>query len=342
MRWDDPLTRWDEFVWDSPDVPVPPLPTQPKKLNRRTMASNPTPDNPDILRALADRMADGCHLHEVTLNIKQNTEATMRAAITGLADAETLVGLKKQAVAQKYALLQAADEAGIQTITACQLRLKQKLGQRWSADWEPTGFPDQSTGVPRQQDPRFTLLQALKNYFTAVPANESAEMGATAADCDAAWTALSNARQAVANAESAQTTAFSTRTTATDTLRKRVRGLIDELTILLAADDPRWEDFGLTIPAHPVAPEPVASVSAAPLGGGRLDVTYDYATRATRYKVQALVVGVDEDWQPGKTAKDLEVILPGFTAGQQVKVRVLAANDAGDAPPSPEVTAVVT
>jgi hypothetical protein len=306
------------------------------------MASNPTPDNPDILRALGDRMADGCHLHEVAIGIKQNTEAVMRAAITGLADAETQAGLKKQAVAQKYDLLQAADEAGIATITACQLRLKQKLGQRWSADWEPTGFPDQSTGLPRQQDARFTLLQALKNYFTVVPANESADMGATAAACDAAWAALSTARQAVANAESAQTLAFTARTAATDTLRKRVRGLIDELTLLLAPDDAKWEDFGLSIPANPAAPEQVASVSASALGNGRLEVSYAYATRAVRFRIEVFIVGVDTDWHPGKTVKDLEAILPGFTAGQVVKVRVIAANDGGDASPSPEAQATVT
>jgi len=341
-NWDQ--GSWDSGFWDQPSSP-PIFPTAPKPkrtTNRRTMASNPTPDNADVLRALADRMADGCHTHEATIGILQNTEAAIRAAITALSGAETTAGFKKTELANAYTALETADEAGTACINNCKLRLRQVLGERWNSGWEPTGFPDQSTGVPNTQDKRFTLLDALKNYFTAVPTSENAGMGATAALCDAAWIALSNARQTVGNCEAAQTTAFEARATATDALRKRVRGLINELETLIATDDPRWEAFGLNIPANPTAPESVASVSAAPLGGGRVEVSYAYATRATRYKIESFVVGVDTEWQSKASAKDLEVILKGYTAGQQVKLRVIATNDGGDASPSPEATVTVT
>jgi hypothetical protein len=306
------------------------------------MASNPTPDNADVLRALADRMADGCHTHEATIGILQNTEATLRAAITALSNAETTAGFKKTELANAYTALEAADEAGITCINNCKLRLRQVLGERWNPGWEPTGFPDQSTGVPNTQDKRFTLLDALKNYFTAVPASENAGMGATAALCEAAWTALSNARQTVSNCEAAQTVAFDARSAATDALRKRVRGLINELETLIASDDSRWEAFGLNIPANPSAPEPVASVTAAALGNGRVEVNWPYATRATRYRVETFITGVDTEWQNKASAKDLEVILKGFTAAQVVKIRIIAFNDGGDAAPSPETQVTVT
>ncbi len=305
------------------------------------MSSNATPDNNDILRALADRIADGCHTHEGPIGIKQNTEAVIRAAITGLAQSELQVGLKKSALSDAFAALAVANAAGETVLTNCKLRLAQKLGQRWSAAWEPTGFPGQSTAVPTTMDPRFTLLDSLKDYFTAVPANESVDMGATAAICLAAWTTLSNARQAVANSESAQTTAFANRTTAEGALRKRVRGLINELEGLISDDDARWEDFGLNIPANPSAPESVASVTLAPASANRLEVTWPYAVRATRYIIEIFVVGVDTDWRTGANSKDLTVILKGFTAGQTVKVRVVAANDGGNAAPCPEAQAVI-
>jgi hypothetical protein len=38
-------------------------------------------------------MADGCFLHEATIGILQNTEATVRAAISALSNAETQTGL---------------------------------------------------------------------------------------------------------------------------------------------------------------------------------------------------------------------------------------------------------
>lgn len=342
------MPNWDSGTWDSGswDESTPPIfPTAPKtkrKTNRRTMASNPTPDNPDVLRALADLMADGCHTHEAAIGILQNTEAAIRAAITALSNAETQAGVKKNAVSAAYATLLAADEAGTTTINNCKLRLKQVLGERWSPAWEPTGFPDQSTGVPNTQDKRFTLLDALKNYFTLVPASENAGMGATAIACTAAWTTFSDARQGVSDAESAQTTAFATRTAATDALRKRVRGLINELETLIADDDPRWEAFGLNIPAHPSAPEPVTSLTAAALGNGRIEISYPYATRATRYRIETWIISVDTEWQNKASAKDLEVILKNFTAAQVVKVRVIATNDGGEAAPSPEAQVTVT
>ena len=339
--WDDLLTVWDEFFWDAPDAPVLP-PFQRKKTNRRTMSSNPTPDNNDVLRALADRIADGCHTYEVAIGIKQNNEAAIRAAIAALTTAELQVGLKKQAVDAASTALQAADDAGAETLTNSKLRLAQKLGQRWSAAWEPTGFPNQSTAVPGSADARFTLLGDLKEYFTAVPANASAEMGATAATCGATWTALSNARQAEADADSAQTVAFNNRAGAVDGLRRRVRGLINELGDLTTDDDPRWEAFGLNIPANPSAPEPVASVTAAALGNGRIEAGWPYATRAVRYRVETFIMAVDTEWQNKGSFKDLETILKGFTAAQIVKVRVIAGNDGGDAAPSPEAQVVVT
>ncbi len=339
--WDDPATTWDDFFWDAPDAPVLP-PFKHKRTNRRTMSSNPTPDNNDILRALADRIADGCHTHEVAIGIKQNTEAAIRAPIGALTSAELQVGLRKQAVDAAYNALQAADDAGATRLTNCKLRLAQKLGQRWSAAWEPTGFPGQSTAVPQTMDPRFTLLGDLKAYFTAVPANESVDMGATAALCDAAWTALSNARQAVADAESGQTTAMNVRRDAVDLLRKRVRGLINELGDLIADDDPRWEAFGLNIPANPSAPDPVTSVTVAALGNGRIEMSWAYATRALRFRVETFITAVDTEWQAKGSFKDLEAILKGFTAAQVVKVRVIAGNDGGDAAPSPEASVTVT
>ena len=306
------------------------------------MASNPTPDNPDILRAVADRIADGCRTHEATIGILHNTEAAMRAAIAALSNAETQLGLKKTAVGLAYDALQAQDDAGYTCINNCKLRLRQVLGERWSITWEPTGFPGNSTAVPEKAELRFTLLDALKNYFTAVPASENVGMGATAALCEAAWTAISDARLVVANAESAQTTAFAARAAATDALRKRVRGLISELESLIPDDDARWEAFGLNIPANPSSPEAVANVTAAALGNGRIEISYSYATRATRYRIETWIVGVNTEWQNKASAKDLEVILKNFTAAQVVKARVIATNDGGDAAPSPEAQVTVT
>jgi len=47
------------------------------------------------------------------------------------------------------------------------------------------------------------------------------------------------------------------------------------------------------------------------------------------------VVGVDTDFVARDAVHDLTVNLTGFTTGQTVKVQIVAANDAGEALPSP-------
>ncbi len=306
------------------------------------MASNPTPHNPDVLRALADRMADGCATYEGAIGILQNTEAAMRAAITALSTTETQLGFKKTELSAANAALEAADEAGITCINNCKLRLKQLLGERWSTAWEPTGFPDQSTKLPTTQDKRFTLLDALKNYFTTMPASESADMGATAALCTAAWTAMSDARQGVADATDAQATALGARDDAVRALRKRVRGLISELETLIADDDTRWEAFGLNIPAHPAAPEGIATLTLTTPAAGKIHAEWGYATRMTGTRLLTKRLGLDDDFVNSGTADGLEKTLTGFTAGQSVEVKAVPYNDGGDGPASPVQSIVVT
>lgn len=305
------------------------------------MAANPTPDNNDILRALADRLADGCHKHETALGIKQNTEARVRADIATLLEAGTQVGLKKGALDDANVAIEIADSAAVTLLTACKGVLRLKLGERWNSKWEATGFPDQSTAVPNTQDARFALLQALKNYFTHMPASENADFGVTAAACDAAWIVYSDAREQLAGADSAMTTAFENRTLGENALRSRVRGLINELEQLLADDDARWEDFGLNIPANPTAPEAVASVTLEAMTNHRIGVAWPYAVRATRYGIDLKIVGVDDDFARKTSVKDLETILKGLTAGQVVRIRIVAGNDGGEASPSPEAEVMV-
>lgn len=213
------------------------------------MAANPCPRHAGKLRSFADRLIDGLHLHEEAIGIKRNTEAAMREIVATAAQAELQAGQALTTRAAAYKALDAADVAGRATLRDCKLRLAQKIGQRWSAPWEATGFPDRSTAVPRTMDPRYVLLGSLKLYFTATPAHESAEHGATAAQCEAAWKVIHDARLAANLAESAMTTAFRARRAAIKALRKRCRSLVVELWVLLPSDDPRYPSFGLKIPA---------------------------------------------------------------------------------------------
>lgn len=306
------------------------------------MAANPTPDDDDVLKALAEDLADGCHTHEVAIGIKQNTEAVIRAAITSLnamklarGQAETLVGTQSAAHI-------AADDAGTLVLKNCRLRLVKVLGSQFNSLWMTAGWPNGTTAIPTTQDARFSLLDSLNIYFTATPASESTDMEATAAICGAAHTAISDARSALNNAETALSGAKGNEKAAVRTLRKRVRGLIDELGTLLADDDARYTDFGLNVPANPVAPEAIATLTLTTPGSGKIHAAWPYSTRMGGTRLMKKILGVDDDFSSVGTTDGLEKTLTGFTPGVTVEIQAIAYNDGGDAPPSPTQSVVVT
>ncbi len=306
------------------------------------MAANPTPEDDDVLKALAEDLADGCDLHEVAIGIKQNTEAVIRAAITQYEAMKLARGQAEQLLELKVAAHQAADAAGATVLKNCRLRLVKLFGGQFNNQWLTAGWPNNTTAIPTTQDGRFSLLGGLKTYFTATPASESVDMEATAAICTAAHTAISNARNEMNTSDTALGAAKENEKSAVRTLRKRVRGLIDELGTIIADDDPRYGDFGLNIPALPVAPEPITSLTATPVAGSKVHLQWTYSTRMAGTRLQKKVIGVDDDFVSAGTADGLEKTLAGFTTGQSVVFRAFAYNDGGDASPSPEATVTVT
>lgn len=73
------------------------------------MAANPTPNDDAVLKAPAEDMSDGCHDHEATISIKQNTEAAIRATIIAFDTAKMGRGTAEQLLSQRFDVPQAAN-----------------------------------------------------------------------------------------------------------------------------------------------------------------------------------------------------------------------------------------
>ncbi|MCX7010311.1 MAG: hypothetical protein NTY53_24250 [Kiritimatiellaeota bacterium] len=299
------------------------------------MSTNETPKDLEGLIGLAENMADGLHTDAAGVGIAQNTEAAMRAAISAARNADVDYGAAKEARMAATALTQAADDEARDFLLAAKRVLSQFLGTNWSTAWESTGFPNQSTKVPVTQDQRLNLCATLKIYFTNNPTREVAALGVTALLAEAKYQALSDGRDAVEHKMRDQAGKKEVRDVAVTGLRKRVRGLIDELTTLLDDTDIRWHVFGLNCPADPDTPEPVTELTLAMGAAGVIVASWPRAMRATRYRPYTQIVGVDEAPIAHDPVHDEVVNLPGFAAGQTVKVFIIAANDAGEAQPGP-------
>ena len=305
------------------------------------MASNQLPDANEDLFTLGEDMADGCHAHEAAIGLKQNKEADVRAdlsaAIAGQNDYKITIAAK----GDLSTAVTVADSNAKSFISTTRRVLVTYLGDSWSQAWEATGFPDQSTAVPGTQGKRQALLQSLKIYFTTNPTQENAPLNVTAAQADALFTALSDARSAAANGNNIAGQKKSVRDDAIAKLRRRLSGLIAELGQLLADTDPRWLAFGLNLPGASNLPDPVDGLMLTAGGAGVVLCHWSNPPRATRYRVFKQIVGVDANFIAAATVSDSDYTFTGLPTGKTVNIRIVSANDAGEAQPSNTVQIVV-
>lgn len=305
------------------------------------MASNQLPKGQDPLLTLGADFADGLHAHEAEVGVKLNPEALVRADLAALRATEGAFQTARADKKLRTAAQTIADSNGKAFIGKARKAIGFQLGDRWSAVWLPTGFPNQSTAVPDNLADRQQLLAKLKGYFTANPAHELAAQNVTAAQAEALFNALSSARSAVAEKENDLGAKKTARADAEAALRTRLSNGIEELGQLLAEDDPRWHAFGLNLPSDPDTPEQVEGLVVTPTVPGTSFVDWADARRANYYRVWVQVVGVDADFRQADRRDESDATLAGLPSGQTVKVKITAANDAGEGPESADVQAVV-
>lgn len=306
------------------------------------MAQNPVPDALDALFTLAEDMADGAAANEVAIGIQHHKEVKIRADLATARTAEQTYVNARTAKVASTGVQTVADSNGRAYLSAASSVLAVHLGTLYSAVWDPTGFPNQSTAVPRTLAERQELLFSLQTYFTANPTQEAASLNVTAARAGILFTALSDGRSGANAAVVLTGQKKALRDTAVNTLRTTESGLITELGLLLADLDPRWIAFGLVEPGGSDLCPPPENVVLTPGVAGTVLADWSNTPRAVRYRVYVQIVGVDPGFVPFVTVTDSDATLSGFTTGQTLKVQVTAINaDDAEGPPSAEHQLIV-
>jgi len=364
-RWDDPNSRWSDpsFVLEPGDpgyvnnAPVTGAQPGTKKGN----AMNETLDSLKPLLAQAKGLRAGAAALQAVIGLHHHTETTLNAAILKLeGDPAAAAGsnankgsqlvfkLCEDATGDALASLGALSNGAVKTLLmAYRDSLVSVHGRKNNAGWQSAGFA-KNTAVPIKHTERQTLLAAMRSYLAAKPEHESSQLqpsgpplAVTAAAALALGVTFQAAFDLVSTRGSDQETCKNLRDADFDALSHEVSGTIAELRGLLAADDPRWESFGLNIPANPRSPEPVPGLTLTPDGNGRLILSWLAAVRASYYRIFIKVAGVDTDFRFLARDKDLDHTIKDLPPGSSVSVYVVAANGAGESEPSATVTAVV-
>lgn len=363
--WDDPNSRWGEpsYVLEPGDPgyvnTAPATGANPKRKGNRTM--NETPKIQNVLLPVAKKMRAGAASLQDIIGLHHHRDTTLNAAILKLEGdpaaapgsnankGSQLVYKSCEDVAKdaRSALKALSDGAVRDLLTAYRDVLERIHGKKHNAGWSAAGFTDGIT-VPREHDKRQSLLATMRSYLAAnagqeasLPQPSGPPLAVTAAAALAMGATFQAAFDLVASREAEQANCKNVRDADKAALFDEVSGTTTELSGLLAEDDPRWENFGLNIPANPNPPEPVSAVTMTAVGTGREELAWSAATRATYYRLFHKVEGVDTDFQFIKRDSDLDHTFTDLTPGATVSAYVIAANAGGEAVASPTVTKVV-
>ncbi|MEQ1862351.1 MAG: hypothetical protein ABMA13_20725, partial [Chthoniobacteraceae bacterium] len=200
LRWGDG-TKWGDINarWGSPSyvlepgdpgyrVPAPEdAPPSHTKPNKHPMSSNATPQNRIILLSLAHSIHDGQVTHAASVGLMHHLAPGMDALIKKLegdpaADPASAANKGSQLVYRECVDATGDAEAALRTLSDTTVKtwlegyrtvMQGIHGKKANDGWVAAGFPQGSTGVPRNHDARRTLLGAARAYLTAHPTYEA-------------------------------------------------------------------------------------------------------------------------------------------------------------------------
>ena len=364
-RWNDPNARWSDpsYVLEPGDPGYvntsPATGANPNKKGNRTM--NETPENQRVLLAVAKKIRAGAATLQDVIGLHHHRDTTLTTAILKLeGDPTAAPGSNankgsqlvykscEDAAKDARSALKALSDGTVKNLLSAYRDVLERIhGKKHNAGWAAAGFTD-VVSVPREHDKRQSLLAAMRSYLAAnagyeasLPQPGGTPLAVTAAAALALGTTFQAAFDLINSSEAEQANCKNARDADKKGLFDEVSGTIKELNGLLAADDPRWENFGLNIPANPNPPEPVTAVTLTAVGTGREELAWTAATRATYYRLFVKVDGVDTDFRFLKRDSDLDHTLTDLTPGTTISAYVIAANPGGEAIASPTVTKVV-
>lgn len=329
------------------------------------MSNNPIPTNMKAILALAEDCHDGCVDHQDAVGLKLTRAADLAALIEALKGSAPTSPLPpgapppppplppepgliylfdeaRLATATAETAMQAKDAEVRQFLTNARAVLSGPLGKKWSAEWVLAGFTEPgSTAVPDTRDERFASINTLAIYLAQHPQHEVPGGGPvaelTASKAQSLHMQLSDARTAVNDAANDQKAAKAARDAGVEALRRQLIAFVDELTLRLGPDDPRWELFGLNIPSSPRAPEPASALVLTPAGTGRVAADWKRGTRSSNHRVMIQIVGTDADYREyAKSGEITEKLITGLPSGATLKVKIIALNGSLEAADGPE------
>jgi hypothetical protein len=271
--------------------------------------------------------------------LAQNTAPKILADTTSLATANDNYEQAKATLAQRQAVVNSVLKTSRDFLVLGRDVLKPTLGRSYSQAWTVTGFVH-SLVVSKSAAPVQTQLRSFKSFFDSKPELQVDVKDITSARAEALGNSLSGAIDARNQQRSEVKTLLAARRTAQQTLRKRLRGTIHEVSQLIGLLDPRWLAFGLNQPGAEQTPEVPQGLTVTLFGPTAAAIKWTGAPRASYYRVWKKVAGVDTDFVRVGSPADRDFTLEELPSNKTVEIAVSAVNSGGESARSAVVTVV--
>jgi hypothetical protein len=298
------------------------------------------PQNETGLLSRSATAINGANQHTVTIPLVYNNGAALAARRTAAINSRDArdAGLQEFRTAQTQHEQKAAEVRTFSMLTRDLLR--PSYGYKYSQAWAGTGFTNKLV-IPSSLTKLETLVESLAGFLTDNPGKESSSSGVTAVIAEGLHTDLSTLRHAVQGKETALRTRTQEKRAKFADLRQTLTAQARELKELIPADDLRWKDYGLNIPAIKERPATPTNITVVLIGPNALSVKWDRSARAEYYRVWMRIIGVGTEFAVAGTPADLDMILESLPSNATVELALSALNNGGESARS-EVIAVQT
>jgi hypothetical protein len=291
------------------------------------MAGNNIPTNTNQLIGLANKMLTGLSGLGTSLGITQITPEAFQADLNAFTTEESSYIATRSSRQADYNRFHSAEKALTDWLQITRNVLAARFGSRWSTAWAQAGFVNASTALPVRIQSRIALALRLINYFTANPTAQVASMNVTAAQGTTLRSGTLSAQDALMTSSVLLNTKSEARATAQTKLVDAMRALIKILEATLAKSDPRWEAFGLRMPASKSTPGRPQNLRATINESGAVIVECDPVPLAHRYRWRMRMVGVDLDYQLAARSVNPIAAIRSIQPGHTVEIIVQAVTD---------------
>jgi hypothetical protein len=282
--------------------------------------------NTGQLNELGNNMESGLDLWAVPLKLTQITAAQIAAELAAYLPVDADFNAERTKRQGLSTQVQTAQNNLADWLAAVKTALSSSFGQRWSSDWIAVGFITPTLEIPDTRSQQATLGLGMVSFLTKNPSYESAKPNVTAAYGTALLKAVTDTKKALKDEEAAYNTLSTQWDTVYGALTGSMWSLIGILKHTLAADDPRWLDFGLPMPATPSTPGKPVGLVAQLNADGSIGVSCPAVPLATRYRWRMRYVGVQADYGLAARSVDPMAAISDVAPGQTVELIVQAVN----------------